>query len=130
MSSDYVSRAEKVMKDWAGEDRNGKVPMTSSQIRKFLSQVNYVNNQVTMEEMQGKIQEDHLPDSLATAIRSLVVKLVYQAGREKQVKDFLKRSNLKVELEGVGNSLSAFREAYAYIEALVAFHRFYGGKDQ
>ena len=69
-------------------------------------------------------------------IKFLKVKLAYQigradAGRNKPnpVRDFADKSGLITEIDKIGNSLGKYENFARYVEALVAFHKFYGGKD-
>ena len=77
-----------------------------------------------------------LPDELAGEIQFLKVKAAYQAGKEREnkkhknnVKEFMEQSKMKHHIEGIGTSISKYEEFAHYVEALVAYHKFYGGND-
>lgn len=63
-------------------------------------------------------------------IQYMRVKLVYQAGRERNVKEFMETSELDKYIQQIGGSIKQFEEFSRYVEALVAYHKFYGGKDK
>lgn len=129
---DVVSEAEQVIKKLStGIIIDGKkVSMLSkSQIRKFLAAFTSVTNKVEIEKRKNPAKEE-MSAQLSAEIKFLKVKLVYQAGREKSVKAFVNESHLLDKIDGVGKSFAKYKELANYMEALVAYHKFYGGKDQ
>ena len=97
-----------------------EIKITTSQIRKFLSGINLLQNKMNNEE-------ETLSDETVSEIKYLKIKLAYQAGREKKIKVLY--DNLVPEIDNIGNSKKKFIEFSKYIEAIVAYHKFYGGKD-
>ncbi len=97
-----------------------EIKITTSQIRKFLSGVNLIQNKMNEE---GEI----LSDETVNEIKYLKIKLAYQAGREKKIKVLY--DNLVPEIDNIGNSKKKFIDFSKYIEAIIAYHKFYGGKD-
>ena len=59
----------------------------------------------------------------------LRVRMVYDAGRERDVKDFVEQAKLLEYLKGVGDSREEMIRFAHYMEALVAYHRYLGGRD-
>ena len=55
--------------------------------------------------------------------------MVYDAGRERDVKDFVEQAKLLEYLKGVGDSREEMIRFAHYMEALVAYHRYLGGRD-
>ena len=111
------------------EDGGGKLILTTSQIRKFLASVNALTNKVDVYHAQnpGAVE---LSPTLASAVKYLKVQLAYQAGREpKKVKPFVEPARLKERIDGIGTDLRAYEDFAHYMEALVAYHKFYGGRD-
>lgn len=106
--------------------------LTTSQIRKFLTAVNAITNKVNMYKAKH-LDATELPDELVGEVQFLKVKAAYQAGRDnskdKIVHKFLEASNIIQEIESIGTSIEKYEEFARYIEALVAYHKFYGGKD-
>lgn len=127
---DITATAEKVIQSLQKENRKGEKVMylTSSQIRKFLTAVNCMENKVSIYKAANPgILE--LTEELAMEIKYLKVKLAYQAGREKEVKIFVEKAQLMHRIDRIGKNLRAFEEFSRYMEALVAYHKFHGGKD-
>ena len=102
--------------------------ITTSQIRKFLTAVNSVTNKVTIYKAQNPWTKE-LSEDLAAEIKYLQIPLVYQAGRERAVKEFINKTQLIDSINSIGTSLKEFENFAKYIEALVAYHKFYGGRD-
>lgn len=116
----YVTRAEKVISNL----NNTGVYVTTSQIRNILAMVNQIYNDVIMttsETLSAEVQSQ---------LRYLKIKIVYAAGRDpKNVKRFVEESQIADHLDHIGSSRQNFILYAHYMEALVAYHRFYGGKD-
>jgi len=129
----YWESTVKEIKSYNGERRNAPKMITTSQIRKFLTAVNSVANKVTIFKAQNQGTKE-LSDDLAAEIKYLQVPLVYQAGREssrdRTIKDFIKKTNIIEYINCIGTDLKAFETFAKYIEALVAYHKYYGGKDK
>lgn len=131
---DYVAKAEKAIKKLSERtDRWGNPQMvTTSQIRKFLTAVNTVSGKVDMVRNQGNRTLTVLPVNIQAEIKFLKVKIAYQIGRDKQnlVRDFEKQAGLFSEIDKIGDSVERYEEFAHYVEALVAFHKYYGGKEK
>lgn len=132
---DVGAKAEKVIKKLVqpvpGKNYT-KIELTTGQIRKFLTAVNSLTNKIEVYKAQNENVET-LPENLVMEIKYLKVKIAYQAGRDKSrnntVKNFVKDAELFQHIDKIGNKLKAYEEFARYIEALVAYHKFYGGKD-
>ena len=134
---DVGAKAEEVIKKlvYTAHGKNGdyqKIDLTTGQIRKFLTAVNALTNKVEVYKAQNENHEK-LPENLVMEVKYLKVKIAYQAGRDTSrnsvVKTFLEDAKLFERIEKIGDSLKAYEEFARYIEALVAYHKFYGGKD-
>lgn len=135
----YVDRADKVMRALSEEAQksNGSKMVTTSQIRKFLTAVNRVNGKIDQFKNGNKSSASgRIPEDLQMEIKFLKVKLAYQIGRADSgrnranpVKEFADKSGLIGEIDKIGDSLERYENFARYVEALVAFHKFYGGKD-
>lgn len=112
----YVKRAEQVIKNL-----NGK--LTTSQIRNILSMINQIYNDVMM------IPDETLSQEVQSQLRYLKVKIIYAAGRSQDVKRFVEASQIDQLVDHIGSSRKNFILYTHYMEALVAYHRFYGGRD-
>lgn len=127
-SFDVVTEAEKAIKELQYKDRYNKIDVTTSQIRKFLTAVNVVRNKVDLYKAKNKGAEA-LSKELTAEIKFLKVNLLYQAGRTDAVKQFMTVSKLDIIIDGIGDSLARFVKFTKYVEALVAYHKFLGGRD-
>ncbi|WP_304230904.1 type III-A CRISPR-associated protein Csm2, partial [Phascolarctobacterium succinatutens] len=123
--------AEKAIEGLKYKDKNNRdrIDVTTSQIRKFLTAVNVVRNKVDLYKAKNKGAES-LSKELTAEIKFLKVNLLYQAGRTAAVEQFMTISKLDVIIDSIGDSLSGFVKFTKYVEALVAYHKFLGGKDK
>lgn len=122
---DIVKQAEEfVLNKLSEPDRRDPskrvIHVTTSQIRKFLTAVNQLQNKMNNEK-------DVLSVDTANEIKYLKVKLAYQAGREKKTK--VLHDNLVPMIDKIGNDKKEFIKFAKYVEAIVAYHKFHGGKD-
>lgn len=129
-SFDVVTEAEKAIEGLKYKDKNNRdrIDVTTSQIRKFLTAVNVVRNKVDLYKAKNKGAEA-LSKELTAEIKFLKVNLLYQAGRTVAVKQFMIISKLDVIIDSIGDSLARFVKFTKYVEALVAYHKFLGGRD-
>ena len=118
----YVDKAENVIKSLNRNTRDSRNPeaflLTTSKIR------NLLNLTSTLFD-ESKVREDK---DLADKIAYLRVQFVYQSGRETAVKDLVKKAEILDILKEINNKESLQRFC-RYMEALVAYFKFYGGKD-
>ena len=128
---DYVDRAEGLMIELHKF-------ISTSKIRDLLSQVNELYNDITLES--GEI----LDEKYVERIRHLKVKMIYDAGRDLQqlkryerndprfkegkLTYFFRKTGLLDMVGNIGNSRGKFLDYCKYFEALVAYHKFYGGQ--
>ena len=133
-----VDRAEGVIRKLK-KDKYGKIALKTNQIRKFLTAVNILANKVAIYKAEHPGIKT-LPEELIDEVQYLQVKLIYQVGREKKdtkpqfhpgpVEDFVNNAGLISAVKNIGNSIAEFEKFNRYMEALVAYHKFYGGKDK
>ena len=121
----YVEDAEKVFKDWYST-RDKKI--TTSKIRGLLSGMSDIYNYVV------RVEGEELPQDIVDRIQYLKVQFVYEYGRDDKkdgsVRRFINESKILNKIDQIGTSKKKFIEMERYMEALVAYHRFYGGKDE
>lgn len=135
----YLDNAEKVIQKIV---QNPKDMITTSQIRNILTNVSDIYNVVQRMQRTGDLAQE-----VKSKIRELIMHCYYAAGREEKVKIFFLRSSLFMNLKGILEILTVegkkemplevqnlgekgrFLLVHKYLESLVAFHRFYGGKD-
>jgi len=118
---DYVQRAEKVIREM---DKKAISRVTTTKIRNLLSGISDIYNDVV------QLDGDELGDDLRAKIQYLKVQFIYAAGRDAAVKDFIENAHILDDIDGIGNSKKKFIDMERYMEALVAYHRFYGGRDE
>lgn len=107
-------------------DEKGKTFRTikTNQIRNFFSAVVSIKNQVQMAGKDFKFSE------IETELLLLKPKLAYAAGRQSVVKPF--KEFMDEAIDAVINSddqKKAITNFFNLIESVVAYHKFYGGKD-
>lgn len=127
---DVAAEAEAVIQSLVYKDRwdHDHLDLKTSQIRKFLAAVTSVTNQIEVWHMKH-IDTDVLPDELAAQVKYLKVKLAYQAGRVDSVKKFAKKAELARRIDAIGCDRRKYQDFAHFVEALVAYHRFYGGQE-
>jgi len=129
---DIAQKAEKVLKKVKKKADETKSNMiTTNQLRNFLSSVNQIKNRVEVWYIKAE-NEATLPDEIVAEIQYLKVQLVYQIGRDtsynKAVRFFIDHSGLIEEINNIKEDRKKFMEFSKYVEALVAYHKFYGGR--
>lgn len=109
------------------------IELKTNQIRKILTAVNILKNKVDIYKI-AKPQAKKLDEELQMEIEFLRVNIAYQIGREKGkenlVREFVEKADLLNMVKDIDGDIKAFENFCRYIEALVAFHKFYGGQDK
>ena len=124
---DIPQKAERIIKSITGRGPdtlgNFEFSLTTSQIRKFLTAV------VALQNRLQQVEGDTLDASFINEIKYLKIKLAYQAGRKTEVKEFAVKSDMFEEIDKAALSKGAFMQFAQLIEGIVAYHRFYGGRE-
>lgn len=124
----YVDKAEKVIQNLVKEsklkNKDRIVIVTTSKIRNLLAMNADIYNQV---QVSG---EEELSTELRGRIEYLRVRFIYECGREPLVKNFVQKAEILEIIKEIGKSRKNYILFSRYMESLVAFHRYYGGKDQ
>lgn len=115
MAEDVVNRLER--------DRWGKYILTTSKIRNILSMISVIYNDA-MHSPNEKLSQD-----LVERIQYLRMRFIYEAGREKAVKNLMEVGEISKLLKNIGNNKEKCILFCRYMEAIVAYHKFYGGRD-
>ena len=125
---DYVAEADKVVGQLK-RNRSERIILTTSKIRKMLSMTADIYNEAKLLPKQGKIS-----DALRDRLQYLKIQIVYEYGRDTErdapVKDFIDKAKLLDLLGQVQDSNEKLQIFCHYMEALVAYHRYYGGSDK
>ena len=122
----YVAKAESVILKLSKQvNKQGKVVamVTNSKIRNLLSMSADIYNQVL------GCKDDKLPQELNGRIEYLRVRYIYEAGREPRVKDLVIQGELLEIMKEIQGSKKNYILYYHYMEALVAFKRFWNKND-
>lgn len=118
----YADSAEKMMRRLSSErNKNNEAfcGLTTTKLRRLYSLVMNIYTKVgTLDDF-----EEHRTD-----LQYLKVKMAYEAGRDDSVKAFLSKTGLR-ELIGRIESYDQFILYCRYAESLVAYFKFYGGKE-
>ena len=122
----YVDKAEKVMNEICyPKDRRRQPIVTTSKIRSILAIISDIYNDVL------HLQSEQLNDDLLGKIQYLKMRIAYEAGRDKDhsVRNFVEKAELFKIIDEIGENKENLMLFCRYMEALVAYHRYYGGKD-
>lgn len=122
--NNYSDVAQKVIKTLSQPNKYGRINIIStSQLRNILAMSADIYNQVV------PLEKD-LTDEINSRIEYLRIRCFYEAGRERLVKDFMKCSKIPEILREINGEKKNFILFNHYLEALVAFRKYYGGKDE
>ena len=134
--SNYVDKAEDVVSELV-RDKEGKLLLTTTKIRSLLSMVSTIYNEV-LHDPSDKLNED-----IVERLKYLKMRFAYEAGREDNNKKE-KKNGKKIEnpirnlirvaeifetIEWIGDDKQRCILFCKYMESIVAYHKFYGGKD-
>lgn len=119
----YVDEAEKYIKNLAKKPEEA---VTTTKIRNLLSITTDIYNDVI------NCDTEELPDSICGRISYLRARFMYEAGREKTVKKLLNETYILelLEKDGKRKKKQTYILFRRYLEALVAFHRYYINSDE
>lgn len=115
----FVDLADKRMKKYK-EESGG---ITTSKIRALLSLILEIYAIVQTNDT-GKLSENVQSKVLYTKM-----KFAYEAGRAKNVKEFIEDTQLMENLAEIKDDKEYLLLVCKYMESLVAYYKFYGGKD-
>lgn len=119
LPEDYIDLAEKVMRGIMSE---GKA-ITTSKIRRLYNLITEIYNEEYLRT------EENLSQESISAIGLARIRFAYESGRDNAVKQFILKAELLAYLKGIGNDRESFIRFSRYMEALVAYHKFMGGKE-
>lgn len=113
---DYVEFADKLMEK--------KVSLiTTSKLRNFLSLFMDIYNTEILRT------DDTLLDESVVKLQLARIRIAYECGRDsKMITEFVEAANLLPWLKDIGTSREKAIRYIHYLEALVAYHRFHGGR--
>lgn len=125
--TNYVDKAEEAIKLLANKkDPKNNKPVdvvTTSKLRNLLGMVSDVYNDVL------NVKEEKLGRDIIERINYMRLRFYYEAGREPSVKNLLETAKVFEVLKDVGSSRKNYILFSRYMEALVAFRKYYVEKD-
>ena len=121
-TDNYVEQAEKVMQDLQAAGK-GQIKLTTSKIRSILAMVSELYNDAQ------RLRAETLSEDLVGRVQYLKMRIAYEAGREGYVREFVKKAAILEEIGRIGRKKEQLLLFCHYMEALVAYHKFLGGRD-
>ena len=119
----YVSQAEAVIKRLIDENGKNKI-LTTSKIRKLLAMIS------DMYTKAKRLKSSTLNSELLTKIQYFKMHTVYEAGRESSVKKFVEEAQITNQIDKIKTDREKLILFCHYMEALVAYRKFLGGRDE
>ena len=120
--TNYVDKAEDVVNNLMRDKKNHLI-LTTSKIRNILSMISTIYNQVI------HYPSDKLNEDIVERLKYLKMRFAYEAGREKAVKNLIEVAKIFEIIEWIGNDKQKCILFCKYMESIVAYHKFNGGKD-
>lgn len=123
----YVKKAEETINELLDiKNKNGKPVSiaTTSQMRNILAMSADIYNRVMVNSGED------LSDEIIGLIEYLKIRIVYEAGRDEKVKKFIVQSEMIEIIDEINGSKKNFILFNHYLEALIAYRRFKGGKEK
>ena len=121
----YVDEAERVIKSMARPDKNGKltISLTVSKLRSLLAMA--AGLKTDAQHSRGK----ELSPDMQSRVQYLKMRIAYEAGREPKVKEFVERAELLSYVSEIAADRQKLLLFCDYMEALTAYHKYYGGRE-
>ncbi|RKZ23257.1 type III-A CRISPR-associated protein Csm2 [bacterium] len=118
--------AEEMMKDADRIGREISRTITTTQIRKFLDAVKKLKVKMKKPKPEERKGEESITEFRRNEVLYLKPHIAYAGGRHRNVRPF---AELVMEAIDKVHDADDFEQFATFIEAIVAFHKFYGGKD-
>lgn len=115
--AEYVDSAEAVMKKIGELRKNDQI--TTSKLRNIFTLVTDIFN---VEQLRS---ETALDSGSVAKLQMMRIRVLYEAGREESTKKFVEEAKLIEYIKGIGTSRDNLIRFAHYMEALVAYHRFF-----
>lgn len=125
----YVQLAEEAIKELRkDEEKKSKGKniqlVTTSKIRNLLAMTADIYNDVINS------QKEQLSKNIVGRINYMKIHFVYEAGREEKVRVLMEKAEILEHLDEIQGNRTQYILFSRYMEALVAYRKFYGGKDE
>ena len=122
----YVKKAEETINELLDIKNKNGTPVsiaTTSQMRNILAMSADIYNRVMVNSGED------LSDEIIGLIEYLKIRIVYEAGRDEKVKKFIVQSEMLKIIDEINGSKKNFILFNHYLEALIAYRKFKGGKE-
>ena len=107
------------------KNNNHTRAITTSKIRKFLSDVNKIINKIRYQNNSDILSED-----IVAEIAYMRVQFAYIVGKDNKNEGLKKlHKELDDAIANINKNKNEFINFAKYVEAIVAYHKFYGGRD-
>ncbi|MBQ6206825.1 MAG: type III-A CRISPR-associated protein Csm2 [Oscillospiraceae bacterium] len=98
--------------------------ITTSKIRNLLSLV------IDCYQAESRRTDEKITPESADALTNMRIRVVYEMGRDdRNVGQFVRETELLQYLAGIRDDRKALIRFYHYMEALVAYHKYMGGRE-
>ena len=118
LPEDYVKEAEDIIlkEEWFRR-------ITTSKIRRLFSLL------IDSYNLESIYTDKTLKPETVRQLHLAQIRMLYEAGRDNNVKAFLESTKLVHYLKAIKDDHDAFINYFHYMEALVAYHKYFGGKE-
>lgn len=130
----YVEKAEQVIKGLlADADKESKRKtrgrdqvkiVSTSKLRNILAMSSDIYNLANMSV------SENLSEDINSQIEYLKIRIIYEAGRDKDVNDLVTKAKLIECIGEIKGNKKNFIQFNRYLEAIVAYRKYLGGKDE
>lgn len=128
---DYVDQAENVIQSFVGEDERTHRPIktiSTSKLRNLLSLASEIYND------ENKLTASRIKAQSLARINQMRIRVAYECGRDPETKAFVLKAKILNYLKYLSTEHDGSREETIrfahYMEALVAYHRYYDLKSK
>ncbi len=119
----YAGLAERAILNLkAAKDKKGVV--TTSKIRNLLAMAADIYNEVINS------RSEVLSEKIKGQINYMKIRFVYESGREATVKNLVEQADILAHIDEIGDSREQYILFNRYLEALVAYRKFYVEHDE
>lgn len=130
----YVEKAEQVIKGLlADADKESKRKtrgrdqvkiVSTSKLRNILAMSSDIYNLANMSV------SENLSEDINSQIEYLKIRIIYEAGRDEDVKDLVTKAKLIECIGEIKGNKKNFIQFNRYLEAIVAYRKYLGGRDE
>ena len=123
--NNYVDLAEEAIQELKRmQDKQRIAMVTTSKIRNILAMTADIYNEVVNSK------SERLSPEIIGQINYLKIRCVYEAGREAAVKNLVETAGILEHIGEIKGSRKQYILFSKYMEALVAYRKYYGGRDE